>query len=181
MVEMTSQRKARLGMAFTLVLGVALGACVVLLATSSDSSESGLNLRSRNLWGYSASDHALEVFNEMKMKHKMAYIIYKIEGSSIIAKHWHHKRYLPDDYLENFVNDIMASGEPRWGVVDWNHKLLFVQWSPDRARARLKMQYASSSEAFRQELVGVQRTIQASDDGELTPDEIVEACASNVL
>jgi hypothetical protein len=130
--------------------------------------------------GVKGSDEAIAAFNQMKLRHDNAYIIFKVEGELINVESSLSREESGDDYLEQFVMNIKQSGEPRYGVVDWNHKLLFVAWSPDLANGRAKMTYASAREGFRQQLEGIQLTLQATDDGELTKEAIVEKTASNV-
>ena len=71
-------------------------------------------------------------------------------------------------------------GQPRFSVVDWNHKLCFVSWVPDTSKAQNKMKYATCKEGFIQELVGIQIKLQATDDAELSQDIIKEKTKSNV-
>ena len=78
------------------------------------------------------------------------------------------------DEISHFV------GEPRYGVIDWNNKLLFVAWVPDTAKGKNKMVYASIREAFIESLVGIQIKTQCTDDSELSVDMIAEQTKSNV-
>jgi len=127
-----------------------------------------------------ATEDTLKAFNEMKLGKKHAYILFTIEGSSIIVEKQVLKADAGDDYLEKFVSEIKASGQPRFSVVDWNHKLCFVSWTPDTSKAQNKMKFATCKEGFVQELVGVQIKMQATDDNELSIDAIVEKTKSNV-
>eukprot|EP00481_Brizalina_sp_1-RS-2013_P000113 TRINITY_DN10264_c0_g1_i1.p1 TRINITY_DN10264_c0_g1~~TRINITY_DN10264_c0_g1_i1.p1 ORF type:complete len:102 (-),score=24.34 TRINITY_DN10264_c0_g1_i1:127-432(-) len=89
--------------------------------------------------------------------------------------------YMGDgDYLDQFIDDTKAGGTCRFGVVDWNNKLLFVAWSPDTAKGKDKMVYASVREAFIESLVGIQIKIQCTDDSELSKEEIIKQTASKV-
>ena len=72
------------------------------------------------------------------------------------------------------------SGQPRYSIVDWNHKLLFVSFVPDTSKAMNKMKYASVKEAFIQECVGIQVKIHATDDSEINSDIIAAKTKSNV-
>jgi len=85
-----------------------------------------------------------------------------------------------EDWRAEFVAAVKKSGEPRFAVVDWNNKLLFVSWVPDTSKGKDKMVYASVKEQFTQQLVGVHGKLQATDDGELNEDIIAEKTASNV-
>merc|ERR1711994_619169 len=90
------------------------------------------------------------------------------------------KAEIGDDWRESFVAAVKESGSCRYGVIDWNNKLLFVSWVPDTAKAKDKMVYASIKEAFIQSLVGIQIKIQCTDDSELSLDMIAEQTKSNV-
>ena len=46
----------------------------------------------------------------------------------------------------------------------------FVAWSPDTARVRSKMIYASSKDRFKRELDGIQVELQATDPTEMDLD-----------
>lgn len=139
-----------------------------------------------------ATDKALEVYNEMKLGKKIAYLIFKIaDGKTdkeddkvlkdcIFVETKVTKADAGDDYLDSYISAVKSSGEPRYSVVDYNHKLLFVTWNPDSASGKLKMKYATVNEGFIQELVGIQIKIQATDDGELSQEVIKEKTKSSV-
>ena len=78
------------------------------------------------------------------------------------------------------VSLSLHSGDCRYGVIDWNNKLLFVSWVPDSGKAKSKMVYASIKEAFIDSLVGVQHKIQCTDDSELSEEMIANETKSNV-
>ena len=82
--------------------------------------------------------------------------------------------------MHKFIAKIKETGDPRFGVVDWNHRLCFVSWSPQTAKGKDKMTYDIICEAFVGQLEGIQLKIQATDDGELNRDAIVQVTQSNV-
>jgi len=129
-----------------------------------------------------ANTSALAKFNDMKLGKKHAFILYKIEKNEIIVEKEVIKTDCKDPakYLDDFFTEIKRTGAPRFAVLDWNHKLLFVAWVPDTSRPADKMTYASVKESFAQELVGVQIKLQATDDGELSEKAIMEKTKSNV-
>ncbi|KAF4745820.1 hypothetical protein FOZ63_014173, partial [Perkinsus olseni] len=109
------------------------------------------------------------------------YVIFNISGSHIVVESDRGK----DASYDDFISAIKASGEPRFAVVNvedgsGSEKILFVAWSPDISSGRLKMTYASSREGFVQSLVGVQLKLQATDDGELTVEEIMRVAGSDI-
>lgn len=127
-----------------------------------------------------ATPETLEKFNNMKLGKKHAYIIFTIDGSNIIVEKESLKADAGDDYVDQYIADIKESGQPRFSVVDWNHKLCFVSWTPDTSKAQNKMKFATCKEGFIQELVGVQIKLHATDDSELSKEAIVEKTKSNV-
>ena len=127
-----------------------------------------------------ASEGALESFNNMKLGKKHAWIIFNVSKADIVVESEALKNDVDKDYLDAFIESVKKSGQPRFAIVDWNGKLAFVTWVPDTAKAQNKMKYASCKEGFIQELVGIQIKIQATDDGELSKDIIVDKTKSNV-
>jgi hypothetical protein len=155
-----------------------------------------------------SDDYAQTAFNSMKLNHTIAYITFKItkeKNTEIVAvdsvaykmksncdaagdvpdytgKHTVNVTSVedPEEYRDQFIADLKSTGEPRFCVIDYNHKLLFVSWVPDTSKAMHKMKYASIKESFIQELVGVQIKLQATDDSELNRDLIAAKCKSNV-
>ncbi|ETO36944.1 actin depolymerizing factor [Reticulomyxa filosa] len=128
-----------------------------------------------------AEEAALSTFNEMKLGKKHAFILFKIDDNKVVVETSVLKTDCKDpaNYLDDFISGIKKSGAPRFAVLDWNHKLLFVSWVPDTSKASDKMKYASVKESFTQELVGVQIKLAATDDGELSKSAINEKTKSN--
>merc|ERR1739840_86108 len=140
-----------------------------------------------NMLNIAATDDTLNVFNDMKLKHKIGYIVFKVDKKPdnhkqqcICVESQGVKAEIGDDWRETFVEAVKESGSCRYGVIDWNNKLLFVSWVPDTAKAKDKMVYASIKEAFIDSLVGIQIKIQCTDDSELSLDMIAEQTKSNV-
>merc|ERR1712176_1012819 len=97
---------------------------------------------------------------DLKLKHKDAYMICAIskkkdsKDEEISIEKLVKKADCDNEYLEAFVDALKESGTCRFGVVDWNNKLVFVSWVPDTGKAQDKMKYASVTEAFKTSLVG---------------------------
>jgi len=130
--------------------------------------------------GVRATEDALKKFNEMKLGKKIAYIIFVVDGANINVEKTVTKEEVGDNFLGGFIKAVKESGQPRFAVVDWNHKLLFVGWTPDTSKPKSKMSYASCKEAFVSELVGIQIKLQATDDKELSEENIIDKTKSNV-
>ena len=140
-----------------------------------------------------ASDECLDTFNKMKLKHKIGYMIMSVQKKpNSKDEHIHivekcdsdeegvYEKKEDEDYRKQFIDALKKSGTVRYGVIDYNNKLLFVHWSPEGAKGKDKMVYSSVKEAFVQSLVGINQKLQANDDGELDEDIIAEMCKSNV-
>ena len=75
---------------------------------------------------------------------------------------------------DDFVADLPPQ-ECRYGIYDVEYdsgegqrnKLVFVTWSPDDAKIKQKMLYASSKDALRKSLVGIQAEVQGTDFSEV--------------
>jgi len=133
------------------------------------------------------TDECLERFEQLKLKHKIAYLVFKVakkneksKDEAIVVETEVKKEDTDEDYRDSFIDDLKKGGSCRYGVIDWNNKLLFVAWSPDTAKGKDKMVYASVREAFIESLVGIQIKIQATDDGEISKEEIEKQCKSKV-
>jgi len=53
-------------------------------------------------------------------------------------------------------------------------QLIFIPWCPDSAKIREKMIYASSKDALKKKLVGINHEIQATDQSELNQKDVTE-------
>ncbi|PAA82696.1 hypothetical protein BOX15_Mlig024657g1, partial [Macrostomum lignano] len=116
-------------------------------------------------------------FNAIKLGHKYAYMVFKIEGESQIKT----ERVAENSTYEEFIGTLPPN-ECRYVVYDYKYtlddgakreKLLFIHWAPDSARIRDKMLYASSKDAIKKELKGVVE-IQANDMSEVDEAAIKE-------
>jgi len=132
-----------------------------------------------------ANDALLETYNNMKLKHKIGYIVASVQKDKETKQEFIglegdvYQKQGDEDYREKFIEQIKAAGTVRFGVIDYNNKLLFVHWSPDSGKAKDKMVYSSIKEAFIQSLVGINQKVQATDDGELNADVIAELTKSD--
>eukprot|EP01084_Bolivina_argentea_P072802 132166_1 len=127
-----------------------------------------------------ATDEGLQAFNDLKLGKKTAFVIFKVGKKDIELESVTMKADVSKQYLGDAIAAIKKTGAPRFAVIDWNHKMCFIKWVPDTAKAQAKMKAASVAEQFKQELVGVQVTIQATDDSELSAEKIEEETKSNV-
>mmetsp|Transcript_49966 Transcript_49966/g.61352 ORF Transcript_49966/g.61352 Transcript_49966/m.61352 type:complete len:158 (+) Transcript_49966:122-595(+) len=152
-----------------------------------------------------ATDDLLTAYNKMKIGGKTAFMILKVKESNIVteksklkADYAKSKKTGDNDenkdnndnnglskvkgaeYVQDFLKLIKKSGQPRFGVLDFNHKLLFVAWTPDSSKRAAKMIYASVKNSLIEDLTGITLKLQATDDSELSIKEIVRITKSNV-
>ncbi|KAJ3131525.1 cofilin [Physocladia obscura] len=130
-------------------------------------------------------------YEELKLRRKYAYIVYKIEGDSIVIE----KSLTSDEAArlgseatyESFIA-LMPESEGRYGVYDFEYdsgsdgirnKLIFFLWAPDTAKIKSRMIYASSKQAIRQRLDGISTEIQCTDQSELAFEAVFQSLAPN--
>jgi cofilin len=130
--------------------------------------------------GVGVSPACVEEFQSLKLKQTHRYIIYQLNktNSEIIVD-----RTSESEEWDDFLADLPES-EPRYAVCHFKFekddgtgvasKLVFVSWSPDNARIKHKMLYASSREALRKELSGIAMEIYASDYDEVSYESVLE-------
>nr|CAB3459975.1 unnamed protein product [Digitaria exilis]CAB3463680.1 unnamed protein product [Digitaria exilis] len=128
--------------------------------------------------GIAVDDECKLRFLELKAKRTHRFIIYKIDDKK--------KMVVVEKVGEPVLNydDFAAALPPnecRYAIFDYDFvteencqksKIFFIAWSPDTARVRSKMIYASSKERFKRELDGIQVELQATDSAEVGLDVI---------
>ncbi|KAJ1675866.1 cofilin [Spiromyces aspiralis] len=85
-----------------------------------------------------------------------------------------------EDY-EDFVKRL-PEDECRWAVYDMTFdtkdgqrsKLVFFSWTPDKAKVKNKMMYASSKQALKSIFTGIHNDIQATDFDDVQLDAVVD-------
>ena len=114
----------------------------------------------------------------MKIRSAYGYIVFKITDD---------KKFITIDTkgekgasFEEFCSKL-PDGECRYAVLDveintksgaTTNKLIFVAWSDDNASIKPKMLYASSKDAIKKTLTGINDEYQATDRGDLDLAEI---------
>ncbi|KIJ62612.1 hypothetical protein HYDPIDRAFT_157413 [Hydnomerulius pinastri MD-312] len=120
--------------------------------------------------GVPVSPDVITQFKDLKGR-KLKYIIFNLNptNTEIIVE----KTSTVKDYDE-FLKDLPEQ-ECRWAVYDFEfekdgaprNKIFFFSWSPDTAKMKPKMVFASSREGLRRTLDGVQLEIQGTDATEV--------------
>mmetsp|Transcript_29133 Transcript_29133/g.73834 ORF Transcript_29133/g.73834 Transcript_29133/m.73834 type:complete len:140 (-) Transcript_29133:98-517(-) len=131
--------------------------------------------------GVGVSDDCVTAFNDLKLKHTMKYIIYKMNDKmteiNVLKKSEKEATY--DEFLAQ-----LPESECRYGVFDveftdpktggQRNKIVFYHWAPDVCKVREKMVYASSKDELKKRLVGVATEVQGSDKGDVELTVVVE-------
>ncbi|XP_047331600.1 actin-depolymerizing factor 7-like [Impatiens glandulifera] len=126
--------------------------------------------------GTAVDDECKLKFGELKAKRIYRYIVFRIDGQRVVVD----KMGSPDENYDNFSASL-PSDECRYAVFDFDFttdenvqksKIIFIAWSPESARVRMKMVYASSKDRFKRELDGIQVELQATDPSEMSMDII---------
>ncbi|MGF6884861.1 cofilin [Nocardia sp. GAS34] len=135
--------------------------------------------------GVAVHDDVVTQFNDFKLKRppcNYRYFIYKIENDSQIVI----ESTAPNEAgYEQFYETLSAiNDECRYALIDLEvltsdgrpaSKLVFISWSPDTAKMKSKMLYASSKEAIKRVLVGVGIHLNATDPSELEKNYIMDS------
>ncbi|KAJ7553032.1 hypothetical protein O6H91_06G082200 [Diphasiastrum complanatum] len=123
--------------------------------------------------GIAVSDECKLKFLELKRKKTYRYIVFKIDekAKGVIVE----KYGAPEESYDDFTA-ALPENDCRYAVFDFDFvtdencqksKIFFIAWSPDTARIKAKMIYASSKDRFRRELDGVHYELQATDPTEM--------------
>jgi len=129
--------------------------------------------------GVAVNDQCLEVFQELKLRKKYKFIIFKLSDNNteiVVEKTSETGDYA--DFLSQLPQD-----EPRYAINDFEYekpgeglrsKIVFYSWTPDTSKVRAKMLYASSKDALRRNLVGVAIEVQGTDLDEVDEEAVLE-------
>ncbi|XP_059305628.1 actin-depolymerizing factor 1 [Lycium barbarum] len=128
--------------------------------------------------GMAVHDDCKLRFLELKAKRSHRFIVFKIEEKQkeVVVE----KVGEPTESYEDFAASL-PENECRYTVYDFDFvtaencqksRIFFIAWSPDTARVRSKMIYASTKERFKRELDGIQVELQATDPTEMGLDVI---------
>ncbi|EYU36258.1 hypothetical protein ABFS83_14G250700 [Erythranthe nasuta] len=126
--------------------------------------------------GMAVHDDCKLKFMELKTKRTHRFIVFKIEEKQkqVLVE----KLGEPVQTYEDFTANLPAD-ECRYAVYDFDFvtdenvpksRIFFIAWSPDTAKVRSKMIYASSKDRFKRELDGIQIELQATDPTEMGLD-----------
>eukprot|EP00455_Lapot_gusevi_P016630 TRINITY_DN1861_c0_g1_i1.p1 TRINITY_DN1861_c0_g1~~TRINITY_DN1861_c0_g1_i1.p1 ORF type:complete len:169 (+),score=80.88 TRINITY_DN1861_c0_g1_i1:68-508(+) len=142
--------------------------------------------------GIRLSADALNQFKELQLRKKFHYLIFKIEGASIVVDRalpieaeFTYDKFIKDlKGMDDEKKDMQGHKEPRYAVLDYHFntdngdrsKVVLVCWVHPQAAPRLRMPYASSKDHVKNALQGVHVVIQATDDSEISEAEVRSRC-----
>ncbi|XP_042067652.1 actin-depolymerizing factor 3-like [Salvia splendens] len=124
--------------------------------------------------GIAVHDECKLKFMELKTKRSHRYIVFKIEEKQVIVEKLGEPAQTYDDFTA-----LLPADECRYAIYDFDYfteenvpksRIFFIAWSPDTAKVRSKMIYASSKDRFKRELDGIQIELQATDPTEMGLD-----------
>jgi len=134
--------------------------------------------------GVQCDADCVEKFNQMKIRSASQYIIFKItdDKKSIVVEHTGEKGASFEEFAAK-----LPDADCRYAVLDvevntksgaTTNKLIFIAWSDDNASVKPKMLYASSKDALKKALTGINEEYQATDRGDLDKEEIKKKAGS---
>jgi len=127
--------------------------------------------------GVGVNSQCIAAFQDLKLKKKTRYITFTLSNDLteiVVEKASESQSY------EDFLADL-PEVECRWAVYDFEYekegagkrnKIVFYSWSPDDAKIKQKMLFASSRDALRRSLVGIAVEIQGTDYSEVSWESV---------
>ncbi|EAY92368.1 hypothetical protein OsI_14097 [Oryza sativa Indica Group] len=128
--------------------------------------------------GVAIHDDCKLKFNELQSKRMHRFITFMMDnkGKEIIVDKIGDRTTSYEDFTSS-----LPEGDCRFAIYDFDFltaedvpksRIFYILWSPDNAKVRSKMLYASSNERFKKELNGIQLEVQATDAGEISLDAL---------
>ncbi|CAE7347696.1 ADF3 [Symbiodinium natans] len=128
--------------------------------------------------GVAVNDECVDLYNQIKMKKDLRYVIFKIENHKEIKVECSGPA---GETYKDFVAKL-PDDQPRYALVDYDYtsddgrpqsKLCFFFWSPDdKTTVKDRMVYASSKDALKKKFPGIMKEVQANDSGDLDAKEV---------
>ncbi|SCZ89922.1 BZ3500_MvSof-1268-A1-R1_Chr1-3g01664 [Microbotryum saponariae] len=129
--------------------------------------------------GVAVNAQCVETFTTLKLGKKLKYIVFKLADDN---KEITVEKSSDSASYDDFVADLPADS-CRYAIYDFEYekpgegkrnKICFFAWSPDDAKVKNKMLYASSKDALRRALVGIASEIQGTDYSEIAYTEVLD-------
>jgi len=129
--------------------------------------------------GVTVNPDCLTRYQELKLKKAHKYILFTLSKDFtevVVEKTSDAQSY------EDFISDLPET-ECRWAIYDFEfekegggkrNKITFYSWSPDDAKVKQKMLFASSKDALRRALVGIAVEVQGTDYSEVAFESVLD-------
>ncbi|KAL6894349.1 hypothetical protein ACP4OV_008447 [Aristida adscensionis] len=128
--------------------------------------------------GVAVSDECKLKFIELKSKRLHRFITYRMDDKmkEIIVEKVGDRETSYEDFTGS-----LPENDCRFAIYDFDFttaedvpksRIFYILWSPETARVRSKMLYASSNEKFKRELDGIQVELQATDASDISIEAI---------
>jgi len=135
--------------------------------------------------GIPCDKEVAEILLDLRDKRKCRYVFFKIRrsGRGILSISF-NKKSKRDATFNDFLREV-PKDEPRYIVYDFSYttnegekrdRLLFIFWSPDRARTEDKVSYSSTKSSILKEIhkVCAIRHVELTDFDELNESKLIE-------
>jgi cofilin len=128
--------------------------------------------------GVGINDQCLDIYQELKLKHKYKYITFKLNDA--------FTEVVVDQAVENGTYDdfvgTLQETECRYAVFDFDYekegegkrnKIIFISWIPGGSKLKARMVYASSLNSFAK-TIEPQVQIQANDFDDIDYSSVLD-------
>jgi len=97
------------------------------------------------------------------------------------------REFMDDKKLEDeheachsvFVDAITATGDHRYGIIDYKDRVFFVSYVSDTGKMKDRMVYASVRQSFKDALTGINGDMQCTDAGDLAVENFDKKVPKN--
>eukprot|EP00339_Tiarina_fusa_P029259 CAMPEP_0117049412 /NCGR_PEP_ID=MMETSP0472-20121206/34120_1 /TAXON_ID=693140 ORGANISM="Tiarina fusus, Strain LIS" /NCGR_SAMPLE_ID=MMETSP0472 /ASSEMBLY_ACC=CAM_ASM_000603 /LENGTH=138 /DNA_ID=CAMNT_0004762811 /DNA_START=57 /DNA_END=473 /DNA_ORIENTATION=+ len=130
--------------------------------------------------GVSVTDDCVTIFNELKLKHSHRYVIFRLSADLTQVEIESQGAAADKDWKE--FQGKLPENDCRYAVYDFEYdtpdgvrnKIVFIFWSPETAKIKSKMVYASTKDELKRRFVGLGSDVQANDASEVTYEAVLE-------
>jgi len=114
-----------------------------------------------------------------KQKKCVKWMTCEIKGNEIVVEKFmtgeQLREFMDDKKLEDehvachtvFVDALTATGDHRYGIMDYKERVFFVSYVSDTGKAKTRMVYATVRQSFKEALTGINGDMQCTDHGDL--------------
>jgi len=125
------------------------------------------------------SQYQLLQLRKKNQKIAIKWMTCEIQGNKIVVEKFMTgeglREFMDDKKLEDehvachtvFVDALTASGDHKYGIMDYKDRVFFVSYVCDTGKAKTRMVYATVRQSFKEALTGVNGDMQCTDHGDL--------------